>query len=142
MILTEVHQDLFTVPKDYALVHCISADYALGAGIAKEFAKRGVKEVLKDSYKTPVGKTAPTHATDWVMEFNLVTKEKYYYKPTYDTLHSALVHMKLYCNLWKIKKLAMPRIGCGLDRLQWDKVKQIIEEVFFDTDVEILVCSI
>ena len=24
-------------------------------------------------------------------------------------------------------KLAMPRIGCGLDRLQWDKVKQIIE---------------
>lgn len=37
-------------------------------------------------------------------------------------------------------KFAMPRIGCGLDRLQWDKVKTIIEEVFADTDVEILVC--
>ena len=75
MTFTEVHQDLFTVPKDYALVHCISADYALGAGIAREFAKRGVKKVLKNSYKAPVGKTVPTHVTDWVMEFNLVTKE-------------------------------------------------------------------
>ena len=142
MNIIEINQDLFTIPKDYTLVHCISADYALGAGIAKEFAKRGVKEALKDSYKTPVGKTVPTHATDWAMEFNLVTKEKYYYKPTYDTLRSALVHMKLYCGLWKIKKLAMPRIGCGLDKLKWDKVKQIIEKVFGDTDIEILVCSI
>lgn len=37
-------------------------------------------------------------------------------------------------------KLAMPRIGCGLDRLQWVKVKEIIEEVFANTNVEILVC--
>lgn len=37
-------------------------------------------------------------------------------------------------------KLAMPRIGCGLDKLEWSKVKAIIEEVFADTDVEILVC--
>lgn len=26
MILKEEQKDLFTVPKDYALVHCISAD--------------------------------------------------------------------------------------------------------------------
>lgn len=142
MTITEIHQDLFTVPTDYALAHCISADYALGAGIAKEFAKRGVKEILKESYKTPVGKVAVTRATEWEMEFNLVTKEKYYQKPTYDTLHSTLVHMKLYCNTFKIKKLAMPKIGCGLDRLEWSKVKQMIEKVFANTDVEILVCSL
>ena len=47
MKLIEVKQDLFIVPKDYALAHCISADYALGAGIAKEFAKRGVKQQLE-----------------------------------------------------------------------------------------------
>lgn len=34
----------------------------------------------------------------------------------------------------------MPRIGCELDKLNWDKVKEIIQEVFVDTDVEILVC--
>lgn len=143
MTFTEVHQDLFTVPKDYCLVHCVSADFALGAGIAKEFAKRGVKEELKKNYYfTPVGKAVITHATEWAMEFNLVTKEKYYQKPTYDTLHSALIHLKLYCCTLKIKKLAMPRIGCGLDKLEWCKVKPMIEKVFANTDVEILVCSI
>lgn len=40
MVLKEVNKDLFTVSKDYALAHCISADFKLGAGIAKEFDKR------------------------------------------------------------------------------------------------------
>lgn len=42
MIIKEVKKDLFTVSDDYALVHCISADFALGAGIAKEFRNGGV----------------------------------------------------------------------------------------------------
>ena len=40
MIIKEVKKDLFTVSNDYALAHCISADFTLGAGIAKEFDKR------------------------------------------------------------------------------------------------------
>ena len=47
MKLIEVKQNLFSISKDYALAHCISADYALGSGIAKEFAKRGVKQQLE-----------------------------------------------------------------------------------------------
>ena len=31
-------------------------------------------------------------------------------------------------------------IGCGLDRLEWEKVSAIIQEVFSDTGMEILVC--
>lgn len=41
-------RNLFTVPKDYFLCHCISADFALGAGIAKKFAEMGVREALKE----------------------------------------------------------------------------------------------
>ena len=37
MTVKEVQQDLFTVPQWYYLAHCISGDYALGAGIAKTF---------------------------------------------------------------------------------------------------------
>lgn len=40
MTIKEEKRDLFTMPSDYALTHCISADFALGAGIAKEFNKR------------------------------------------------------------------------------------------------------
>lgn len=39
-----------------------------------------------------------------------------------------------------VTKLAMPKIGCGLDILEWNKVSEIIKDVFKDTDIEILVC--
>lgn len=31
----------------------------------------------------------------------------------------------------------MPRIGCGLDKLEWNKVKEMIKEIFEDTDIVI-----
>ena len=145
MTIREEQRDLFTVPKDYILVHCISADLAMGAGIAKEFARRGVKAELQKEYQDiEVGDCLVSNATDWGVEFNLVTKEKYWQKPTYKTMRMALEDAKiLRCEgimSDENVKFALPRIGCGLDRLQWDKVKTIIEEVFADTDVEILVC--
>ena len=145
MTIREEQRDLFTVPTDYILVHCISTDLAMGAGIAKEFARRGVKAELQREYQDiEVGDCLASNATDWGVEFNLVTKEKYWQKPTYETMRMALEDAKDLCeetiSYGYTMKLAMPRIGCGLDRLQWDKVKAIIEEVFADTDVEILVC--
>lgn len=144
MIIREELRDLFTVPTDYILVHCISADLAMGAGIAKEFAKRGVKAQLQRDYQDiEVGDCLVSDTTGWRAELNLVTKEKCWQKPTYETMRMALEDTKsLYEEIMSYEnvKLAMPKIGCGLDRLQWDKVKAIIEEVFADTDVEILVC--
>ena len=48
--------------------------------------------------------------------------------------------MFAYCKTYNIKKVAMPLIGCGLDRLQWDRVSAMIKEIFADEDIEILVC--
>ena len=31
----------------------------------------------------------------------------------------------------------MPKIGCGLDKLQWGKVREIIKEEFKDVDIQI-----
>lgn len=149
MTIREEQRDLFTVPTDYILVHCISADLAMGAGIAKEFARRGVKAELQRDFQgyVEVGDCLVSDATDWRCEFSLVTKEKYWQKPTYETMRMALEDAKDLCDLCEetisygyTMKLAMPRIGCGLDKLEWSKVKAIIEEVFADTDVEILVC--
>ena len=39
-----------------------------------------------------------------------------------------------------IKKLVMPKIGCGLDRLSWGKVEPMVQEIFKDLDIEIVVC--
>lgn len=45
--------------------------------------------------------------------------------------------MALLCKELEIKYLGLPKIGCGLDRLQWGKVREIIKEEFKNLDIEI-----
>ena len=72
--------------------------------------------------------------------FNLVTKDKYWNKPTYSTLQGALEDMRNQIQVLQVKKLAMPCIGSGLDRLEWVKVRRMIKEIFNNVDIEIVVC--
>lgn len=47
MIFRQEHMDLFTVSDEYFFAHCISADFAMGKGIAVEFNKRyNMKNIL------------------------------------------------------------------------------------------------
>jgi hypothetical protein len=134
-------RDLFTMPQGYYLAHCISADFALGAGIAKVF-----DEVYNmrfklfrnyDNYEYSGGDALPVDNV-----FNLVTKKKCWHKPTYESLREALEMMKEQLDFLGATKLAMPWIGCGLDRLQRDDVYDIICEVFEDMDIEIVICEL
>lgn len=140
MKYSEIQDDLFKYDKEYYLVHCISRDFALGAGIAKEFDKRySMREKLFLSYRYPNYQSCGNVVLiDTV--FNLVTKSKYWHKPTLESLTSTLYDMKELCKKNRISKLAMPKIGCGLDKLSWEDVKQQIMHCFQDTDIEILVC--
>ena len=147
MYFKEEIRDLFSVSNDYYLVHCISADFALGAGIAKQFNQYfNIKNKLINKYHNLA-------IQDWdkgnlgfsILEdrvFNLVTKRNYWLKPTYITLQNALLSMKKMIIKNNINKIAMPLIGCGLDRLEWDQVSQIIKDTFNDINIEILICRI
>ncbi|MBL4952019.1 macro domain-containing protein [Neobacillus sp. YIM B02564] len=135
----EIERDLFTVPNYYALAHCISADCKLGAGIALQFNKKF--PVMKQdllSRNPKVGEAQAFHGPFLI--FNLITKEKYWQKPTYKSLTQSLYSMKHQLTQLGFHHLAMPRIGCGLDKLDWPIVRSIIKEVFQDTSIEILIC--
>lgn len=145
MIFNEVQQDLFTVPQGYYLAHCISGDYALGAGIAVKFDEvYNMKFKLHRDYAIPDGQKYANVGRALLVDnvFNLVTKARCFHKPTYDDLYDTLVDMREQMEDFGITKLAMPLIGCGLDKLEWNRVKDVIEDVFEDTDVEILVCRL
>lgn len=145
MIYNEVRGDLFSVPQGYYLAHCISGDYALGAGIAKKFDEiYNMRFKLHKNYAIADGKKFDNVGRALLVDnvFNLVTKQRCFHKPTYDDLYDALVDMREQCEEFDITKLAMPLIGCGLDRLEWDQVKDILEDVFGNTDIEILVCKL
>jgi hypothetical protein len=141
MTITIEKKDLFTVPQGYYLAHCISADFALGAGIAKIFDEvYNMRFKLYREYDGYDYNGGDALLIDNV--FNLVTKPRCYHKPGYEDVREALEIMKYIMERNATTKLAMPKIGCGLDRLEWDRVYDIICEVFEDTDVEILICEL
>lgn len=148
MIFHEEIRDLFTCDNSYYLAHCISADFALTKGIAVEFDKRfDMRRKLRKQYPSYL-------KSDWAARhgrgdaliidkvINLITKERYWEKPTLDNVGNALATLKEHAHEKQIDKVAMPLIGCGLDRLKWKDVKQKIFDVFQDTNMEILVCKV
>lgn len=140
-------RDLFSVSDDYYLAHCISADFGMGKGIVVEFNKRfNMKNRLQ--VKDPdylYRYNQHRIGGDCILEgrvLNLITKERYWMKPTIITMRLALQKMKQICFENNITKVAMPTIGAGLDRLAWSDVSKQINDVFDDTDVDILVCKL
>ena len=142
MIFKEIKGDLFKSDNKYTLVHCISYDCGMGAGIAKTFdskmpkMKNQLKHTIRE--KNLHGYFAILYKGDRNV-INLITKERYWHKPSYSSLKASLLSAKKIAIRYDIKYLAMPVIGCGLDRLQWSKVSAMIKEIFADTDIEIVV---
>ena len=137
MTFTEERKDLFTVSKDYHLVHCIASDLGMSAGIAVPMKKKfNIIQKLKEAAQSHPACVKADRV------FNLITKKRSGGKPTYKSLQTTLDMMKAQVLSGCIKKLAMPKIGCGLDRLSWPMVRDMIKSTFEDTDVEIKICSI
>lgn len=144
MNFIEEKNDLFNYEGKAWLAHCISSDFGMGAGIVVEFNKRYnlkrhmIKNFIRNNWNNK-GYCIPVKE---YKVFNLITKNKVYEKPTYQTLKQSLEHMKKYAISYKIDTIAMPLIGCGIDMLNWDKVREIVKDVFSDTNLNIIVCRL
>ncbi|XP_044312611.1 ADP-ribose glycohydrolase OARD1 isoform X1 [Drosophila rhopaloa] len=136
--LSEVDGDLFSAPKDYSLAHCVGADLAMGAGIAVQFKKvYGKVDELK-AQQAGSGDVAVLK-DDQRYIYYLVTKSQSWGKPTYESLQASLEQMREHMRHNNVDKLAIPRIGCGIDGLEWDKVSGVLEYVFGQEPLEIVV---
>lgn len=145
MVYKEEERDLFSVPEEYYLAHCISADFGMRAGIAVSFNERfDMKNMLKSKYPKYLQLWQGNgYLGDCILEgrvLNLITKERCFDFPTYGSLQTALCCCKTICLKEGVKKIAMPLIGCGIDQLKWEYVSEIIKNVFHDTEIEVLVC--
>ena len=136
----EKEGDLFQA--DTSLAHCVSADLRLGKGIAQQFRRRfqGIQELQAQPHGCGM---VPYLRRDRRYIFNLVTKAKYWEKPTYQSLSEALITLRQTMEHLGVQSVAIPQIGCGLDRLEWHRVKDLIHDVFQDArDVTITVYSL
>ena len=71
--------------------------------------------------------------------FYLVTKKFASYKPYYNSVEKSLKALRDLCKELNVSDLAMPMIGCGLDRLEWNVVSRIIDDVFGKSGLKITV---
>lgn len=138
-VTTEIRGDLFLAPDGYALAHCVAQDLKMEKGIASVFRKKfgGIENLRSQDPKVGkalylAGKTRPL--------FYLVTKETSSDKPTYHSMWDSLVHLRDQLLELEIRQVGIPKLGCGLDRLNWRIVRSMIEEVFRYTGIDFLVC--
>jgi O-acetyl-ADP-ribose deacetylase (regulator of RNase III) len=128
--------DIFDL-QDYCYAHCVSSCFTMGKGIAKIFKDRyGKVDQLKEQLSNKNNKVGEVC---WLENENnkiyyLVTKDKYYNKPTYKSITQSLLNLKSLIIQHKVDKLAMPKIACGLDQKKWSIVRSIIIDIFKDVD--------
>lgn len=143
--LLEVKGDLFEGGLG-AMGHCVSKDFFMGKGIAVEFKNRFQRVNELKAQGKAVGQVAALWVdagkefSFWV--YYLITKERYFHKPTYATLRAALEDTKAHLLAHQVTRLSIPRIGCGLDGLDWTKVKALLQSVFADLHLDLIVYTL
>jgi O-acetyl-ADP-ribose deacetylase (regulator of RNase III) len=134
----EINDDLFNSDKSSSLAHCVAKDLGMGKGIATLFKKKygGVNELK--SQKLEVGNVGILER-DGRYIYYLITKLRSSGYPIIHDLKLSLIEMKKHAINHGVKMISMPRIGSGLDSLDWNQVKETIIEVFNNTEIKIRV---
>ena len=136
--------DLFkTDDETTSLAHCVSRDLKMSKGIAKLFRDKFGRVQELEKMSVDIGGVAVLKLRSKnKFVYNLVTKAKYSDFPTYDNLKQSLLAMKKHALENSVQCIAMPKIGCGLDKLEWNAVRTLIKNIFLDTSIHIKVYTL
>ena len=122
--------------------HCVSSDFQMAKRVAKQInsAYPCIRPTLK-SIETPIVGSSVSVSLPWENKsiFNLVTKPQFFDKPTYYDLSRSLNCMKQRLLQKGINAIAMPKIGCGLDKLKESRVFSLICAIFEKTNIKIFI---
>ena len=139
--LIQMKIDLFSSPDDISLAHCISQDLRMGKEKSERYKELfGSPDHLQGQGKQ-VGQIAIL-SLEKRFVYHMITKQTFWEKPTYEALNQCLLEVKSHAVKNQVKQINMPKVGCGLDRLNWIIVRRIIERIFGDTDIHIIICTL
>lgn len=146
MQINEIPGDLFTA-KNVIYMQCISADIACGKGITVAFNQHfDIKNRIKTDFNNQILEQWDAGSIGFAVfenpVINLITKRRYFEKPTEESLKNALHDAARMCQQLNIKELAIPYIASGLDRMSWQtQVKPAIVDAFRELNINITVYS-
>ena len=133
-----VHRTANLFVSDESLAHCVSADFKMRAGIAQRFARIfGCRDELL-AQRAGVGDVAFLQEDDRYIYY-LVTKERYFQKPTYDDIRRSLQRLAKLCREHGVDRLSIPRLACGLDGKDWSQVEAIVRDTVVKAGVTVTV---
>ena len=72
----------------------------------------------------------------------LIKKTRYFHKPTYKALRASLLALKSHAETNNVTRISMPRVGCGLDQLDWEELRDMIQDVFHGSTVQVTVLTL
>ncbi|KAL4100697.1 hypothetical protein QTP88_020731 [Uroleucon formosanum] len=128
--------DLFSVDAGISLAHCVSADFKSRKGIAFEFRNRFGKVNELRRQKCQITEIATINVNNHQV-FYIITKEFFWQKASYEILFQSIQNLKSICVKYKVTQLASPRLGCDLDGLKWEVVRNMLRYIFRDSPVYI-----
>lgn len=136
--VVELKGDIFETDQSMALAQCVSSDLKMTKGIALEFRRRfgGLNQLRR------LPRTVPDVLSLRLKEreiFYLVTKQHFWQKPEPEHLFQSLQKLRTLCEEREIKTLTCPRLGTGLDGLQWETVRSMLQYIFRNSQVTIQV---
>ena len=129
-----------------SIAYCVSSDFQIAKQINKGVAKQinsaypSIRPNL-ESIETPIVGSSVSVSLPWENKsiFNLVTKPQFFDNPSYNDLSRSLTYMKQQLLQKGINAIAMPKIGCGLDKLKESRVFSLICDILEKTNIKIFI---
>ena len=112
--------------------HCISVYAEMSKGFADFLSQQihGLRDACRRT-KLFTGQIFPFwDQTGNRYIYSLVTKTKYSEKPNLRTLSLTVEEMKSHARLHEILTIVIPKIGCGLDQMNWQEVVKLLRDIF------------
>ena len=123
--------DILYSPHSFA--HCISADLAMAKGLARQVKSwyPAAASAIRLRYPPDIGSVLIYF--DPISEryiFSLVTKFRYYHKPTYESVLASLYERREIVIDAGISHLSLPKLASGYDKLDFNIIFELICQVF------------
>lgn len=131
VFVRELKEDLLAMPVYYNIAHCIPADFTVYGVTAKRIDEMyDLVNLLKRDYMD-WGDCPIVGDVNYIKNvFTLLATPKKYVRPSMEDLRKCIANLAQECVDLGIMYLAMPRIGCGHNKLNWNEVKDMICEEF------------
>ena len=137
-ILKTVRGDLFTCPPTSSMAHCVSQDLRMTQGIAHRFRTVfGRVEDLCSQLPRVGGVVYLTLSNSFI--YYVITKKYFYQKPQLNDYFAALHSLRDLVSSHNVTELAIPQLGCGLDRIPIPLFYSALRSIFCGDSIIITV---